>query len=346
MPDKTTPQTVPTMTAKHHFITAAIAAGIILVIALFIWIPFKLIPALFSTGSNYVATTLSSTLVPATSTPAAAQNANTSAQTTTNNSTSANTANTNTSYRAPVAPSYYGMPDLAISLIGTGIISNGQFIETPYAGANDTIGIKFAVRNIGTNVSGPWTLRLTMPSRTTPNYDSGYQQSIAPGDEMIFTASFDSPVAQGVNTGYITVDPLNLIQESNKFNNSLTVPITIEGTAYTNGYYGNSGYVNYTGNTYPVQTTPGYGTTYTWTNINATCYGNPQTIYPGGTINWFVTASGGNGYFSYNWNGTDGLYSTTNSVSHTYYTSGSKLATVAVTSNGQTITVQCNAMVY
>ena len=245
MPDKTTPQTVPTMTAKHHFITAAIAAGIILVIALFIWIPFKLIPALFSTGSNYVATTLSSTLVPATSTPAATQNANTAAQTTTNNSTNANTANTNTSYHAPVAPSYYGMPDLAISLIGTGIISNGQFIETPYAGANDTIGIKFAVRNIGTNVSGPWTLRLTMPSRTTPNYDSGYQQSINPGDEMIFTASFDSPVAQGVNTGYITVDPLNLIQESNKFNNSLTVPITIEGTAYTNGYYGNSGYVNY-----------------------------------------------------------------------------------------------------
>jgi len=342
MPEKTTPQPIQVVeqpvTVKHHFITAAIAAGIILVIALFIWIPFKLIPALFSTGSNYVATTLSSTLVPATSTRTASQN--TSAQT---GSTAANTYNTNT---APAAPSYYGLPDLAISLISTGIISNGQFIETPYAGADDIVGIKFAVKNIGTNASGPWTLRLTMPSRTTPNYDSGYQESIRPGDTMVFTASFDSPIAQGINTGYITADPLDLITESNKLNNSLTVPITIEGTNYTTGYYGDSGYVNYVGNGYSVPTTPGYGTIYTWTNINANCYANPQTVYPGSAVNWYVTASGGNGYFSYNWSGTDGLYSTSNTVTHTYYTPGSKVANVAVTSNGQTVTVQCSAMVY
>ncbi len=356
MPDKTTPQTVnvvPTMTAKHHFITAAIAAGIILVIALFIWIPFKLIPALFSSGSNFVATTLSSTLIPATSTSANSQNTNanseqpaTSGAKTSAPSTS-NTYNTYNTYAAPATPSYYGLPDLAISLIGTGVLdSSGQFVATPYAGTNDTVAIKFAVRNIGTNVSGPWTLRLTMPSRTTPNYDSAYQQSIRPGDEMVFTGSFDSPVAQGINTGYITVDPLGLVAESNKFNNSLTVPINIEGTNYTNGYYGNSGYVNYSGSVYPVQTTLGYGTIYTWTNINATCYANPQTTYPGGTINWFVSATGGNGYFSYNWTGTDGLYSTNNTVSHTYYISGQKIANVAVTSNGQTITTQCSAMVY
>ncbi len=338
MPEKITPQTAPTMTVKHHFITAAIAAGIILVIALFIWIPFKLIPALFSTGSNYVATTLSSTLIPATST--ATQNSNSATQPTqTKTANNSVPQNTNT-YVAPAA-SYYGLPDLAISLIGTGIISNGQFIQTPYAGADDTVGIKFAVRNIGTNVSGPWTLRLTMPSRTTPNYDSPYQQSINPGDEMIFTASFDSPIAQGINTGYITVDPLNLIDESNKMNNSLTVPFNIEGTSYSNGY----GYTVYPASTY-TPTTSGYGTIYTWTNINANCYANPQTTYPGGTINWFVAASGGNGYFSYNWTGSDGLYSTTNTATHTYDTSGLQVANVAVTSNGQTITVECSAMVY
>lgn len=350
MPDKTTPQTVnvvPTMTAKHHFITAAIAAGIILVIALFIWIPFKLIPALFSSGSNYVATTLSSTLIPATSTPTATQNSNTSTKPTQSEATTNSSATSNNTNTYTAAPSYYGLPDLAISLISTGIIdpTSGQFIQTPYAGANDTIGIKFAVKNIGTNVSGPWTIRLTMPSRTTPNYDSPYQQSIKPGDEMVFTASFDSPIAQGINIGYITVDPLNLIAESNKFNNSLTVPINIEGINY-NTYYNNTAYNSYGSNTYYAPTTPGYGTIYTWTNINANCYANPQTTYPGGTINWYVTATGGNGYFSYNWNGTDGLYSTSNEVSHTYYGTGSKLATVAVTSNGQTITVECSAMVY
>ena len=58
----------------------------------------------------------------------------------------------------------------------------------------------------------------------------------------------------------------------------------IEGTNYTSGYYGNSGYTNSTV-TYSAPTTPGYGTVYTWTNINANCYANPQTAStPGGTI--------------------------------------------------------------
>ncbi|MBU6370931.1 hypothetical protein KGQ74_02585 [Patescibacteria group bacterium] len=339
MPEKNIPQTqsqAPVMTTKHHFITAAMAAGIILVLALLVWIPFKVLPALFSSGSNFVATTLSSTLVPATST---AQNSNT-----------AQTSNTNSgsrTYASAPASSYAGLPDLAVSLIATGIIdpSSGQFIATPYAGANDLPAVKFAVRNIGTNVSGPWTMRLTMPSRTTPIYDAPYQQSIRPGDEMVFTASFDSPVAQGVNTGYIAIDPLGLVAESNKLNNSLTVNFVISGVNYTTAY--STANTVYPGTTYTyTPTTPGYGTLYTWTNINANCYATPQSSYPGTPVTWIVTASGGNGYFSYRWSGTDGLYSTSNAVTETYSLPGAKIADVAVTSNGQTITVQCSAMVY
>ena len=135
MPEKITPQTVqmqPTVTVKHHFITAAIAAGIILVIALFIWIPFKLIPAIFSSGSNYVATTLSSTFVPATSTSETSQNTNSNniASTQTSQTQSnANTQSSNTSRTyssSVVSANYYGLPDLAITLLGTGIIDSSE----------------------------------------------------------------------------------------------------------------------------------------------------------------------------------------------------------------------------
>jgi len=344
MPEKTTPQTIQIqqpVTVKHHFITAAITAGIILVIALFIWIPFKLIPAIFSSGSSYVATTLSSTFVPATSTAAnSQQNTNPAASQAQTNQSGSNTYSANTAHTtynsSAVATNYSGLPDLAITLIGTGVIdSSGQFVQTPYAGINDTIGIKFAVKNVGTNVSGPWTLRLTMPSQTTPNYDSGYQQSIRPGDTMVFTASYNSPVSQGVNIGYITADPMNLIIESNKTNNSITVPFNITGASYNTGYY-NTNY-NYSTN---------YGTTYTWVNINANCYASVQSTYPGNPVTWYVTASGGNGYFSYNWNGSDGLTATNNAVTHTYFTSGTKLANVTITSNGQSVTKQCSVLVY
>ncbi len=327
-------QPTPTPTVKHHFVTAAIAAGIILVVALFIWIPFKLIPALFSTGSNFVATSLSSTFIPATSSSQTAGNENT-ASTQPNTSATAHTAYTG-SYQA----SYYGHADLAVTFIASGIIDPGtkHFMQTGYAGQNDLVAIKFQVANIGTNVSGPWTLRLNMPSRTTPYYDSNYQPSIKPGDRMEFVASFDTPITQGINTAYITADPLNMIAENNEGNNQLIVPLNISGTSYsynTNYNYGTAYY-----NPAP------YGTLYSWTNIGVSCYANPQTSYLGNTITWTATATGGNGYFTYSWAGSDGLTGTDMIENKQYFTSGMKTAVVTVTSNGQSVSKACNVYIY
>ncbi len=314
---------------------ALMAAGIIIVVFLFIWIPFKLIPSIFSNGSNYVATTLSSLIIPAESTSTTNSVAN--------NAPSDNSkpvVNT-TSNSAPVERVYYGKPDLEVTLIGTGIIdpASRQFMSTNYAGYNDEIAIKFQVKNIGTNVSGPWKLRINTPSRTTPYYDSPSQVSIKPGDRIVYTTSFDSPSTTGVNTAYITADPLNMIDENSKNNNQIVVPIYIEGTSYS---YNNN--YNY-GTGVSVPNIP-YGTIYSWTNISATCYASPQTSYVGSPITWLVSASGGNGYFSYVWNGSDQLYSTNNSVNQIYYSSGQKVANVTVTSNGVSITKQCSAYIY
>jgi len=318
--------------SKGSFGTALLSAGIIIAVFLVIWIPFKVIPALFSSGSNYVATTLSSIVIPG--------GASTTTNTTSNNKPSPK-ATPATNYIAPVEVVYYGKPDFEITLIGTGIIdpASKQFMSTNYAGFNDEIAIKFQVKNIGTNVSGAWKLRINAPSRTTPYFDSAYQTSIKPGDRIVFTTSFDSPINTGINTTYITADPLNMIDENYENNNQIIVPINIEGTSYS---YNNN--FNY-GTTIAVPSVP-YGTLYTWTNMAANCYANPQTSYIGNPITWYVSASGGNGYFSYSWTGSDQLYSTNNSVSHTYYSSGQKTATVTVTSNGTSITKQCSAYIY
>jgi hypothetical protein len=312
---------------KEYSVIAAIFAGIVFFLAIFVYLPIKLIPKIFSNlpTNKQTATTLSG--VPVSGSNDTTSNSNTSNQTTSNNSNSSvNTSGTKTTYTKTV--SYYGYSDLSVQLISTGIVNpyTRQYIQTAYSGANDEVAVKFIVRNTGTNVSGPFKVRLNMPSSRTPFYESAYQQSIKPGDAIEFTGTFDSPSAQGLITGYITVDPYNEIVENSENNNNLAVQFNISGTSW-NG-------------TIPRVSLP-YGTYYTWVNLDAVCSAYPQTAYVGNQITWTAAGSGGNGYFTYSWNGTDGLTGNGNSVSKTYYSSGLKVANVTVTSNGQSITKQC-----
>jgi len=328
--------------AKESFGTALMSAGIVLVVLFILWIPLKVIPAIFSHGTNFVSTSLSSLFIEAED-DTNTNNSDSTDNTTTNSSsvTSTNKPTVTNNTVSQVQKVYYGKSDLEITLISTGIIDpvSKQFIATNYAGSADEIGIKFQVRNIGTNVSGNWRLRIVSPSRTTPYFDSAYQTSIKPGDRMIFTASFDSPIATGINTAYITADPLNMVSEISESNNQIIVPVKIDGL-----YYNYNTNYNY-GNNVAVPNLP-YGTLYTWTDMNVNCYANPQTTYVGSPITWYATASGGNGLYSYTWTGSDLLNSDQSSVSKTYYSSGMKTASVSVTSNGQTVTKQCSVYVY
>ena len=45
---------------KESFYTALTAVVIVLVVVLLVWVPLKLIPKLFSSGSSYLATSLTS----------------------------------------------------------------------------------------------------------------------------------------------------------------------------------------------------------------------------------------------------------------------------------------------
>ena len=390
---------------KESFYTALTAVVIVLVVVLLVWVPLKLIPKLFSSGSSYLATSLTSTFIPSTSTPT--QNTPAKQTPTTNvyntyNSYGTTTTSSASASNVVTAVNVNGRPDLAIRLIAVGTIDRytKQLSQSSYTNATDETGIKFEVVNIGNGASGVWSFSATLPSATTPNYQSDSQISLNPGDKIQYVLGFDNPVYSGTNSAYITINPLIYSTDSDTSNNSLTVPITIVGTTnynysntnpgYTNTVYPNNNNVypygftnnpsytnntiypsyNYTNTVYPNTTYPygivpgngytynyGYnngantynysgGTTYTWTSLSGTCYANPATAYTGQAVTWNADGSGGNGYYSYSWVGTDNLLSTDKSPVKVYNLAGTKTASVTITSNGTSVTKQCTMSVY
>ena len=310
---------------KDSFQTAVVAAFIVLMVILLLYIPFKVIPKIMTSGTSLVATTISSIFIPD-------NNDNTEevvATTTTKTNTVKNTVTNNSVSKTETKTSaYYGKADLAISLIGTGIInkSTGQFYQTNYAGSNDVVGVKFEVRNIGTNISGIWRLRLSMPSKTTPTYDSDYQISLRPGDRIEYVASFEKPLSIGINTGYVVADYFNNVDELTKTNNYLTVPIRIESSNITDN---------------------DIDTDYNNNSLRITCGVNNENPRIGNIVTWSANVTGGSGQYLYSWQGSDDLLSIQspyNGVNKVYYNSGTKTAKVIVYVNGQTISKSCGSI--
>ena len=298
---------------KESFQTAVVAAFIVLMVILLLYIPFKIIPQIMTKGTSFVATTISSLFI--------SDEENKVESTTTNNdikNTKDNNLNKNNTQ--PKTQKYSGKADLSISLIGIGIIDRktGQFYQTNYAGLNDIVGIKFQVKNIGTNISGEWRLRLVMPSKTTPNYDSDYQISLRPGDRIEYVTSFEEPIKKGINNGYIVADYFNNVIETTKTNNYLTIPINIESSSNID-----------------------------YRTINISCSANVDTSHTGNIVTWSASVSGGIGQYLYSWQGSDDLLSIQspyNGVNKVYYNTGTKTAKVIVNINGQTISKDCGSV--
>ncbi len=80
--------------------------------------------------------------------------------------------------------------------------------------------------------------------------------------------------------------------------------------------------------------------------LAGSCISNPTSANIGSTITWSVTnVSGGTGNYTYSWSGTDGLSGSGSSISKAYTTSGTKNATVVITSGGQSITQNCSTTI-
>lgn len=79
--------------------------------------------------------------------------------------------------------------------------------------------------------------------------------------------------------------------------------------------------------------------------LTGSCYPSPSVVRKGENVTWYVNVNGGNGNYSYSWSGTDGLFGTGSSVYRSYSTTGSKTASVLVTSGNKSITVNCGTAV-
>jgi hypothetical protein len=79
--------------------------------------------------------------------------------------------------------------------------------------------------------------------------------------------------------------------------------------------------------------------------LTISCSASPSVINVNESTSWNALASGGVGSYLYSWTGTDSLYGSSQSVSKNYSISGTKNATVTVTSGGQTASANCSATV-
>lgn len=80
--------------------------------------------------------------------------------------------------------------------------------------------------------------------------------------------------------------------------------------------------------------------------LSVSCYSTPSSANIDDNVRWIASVSGGRGNYSYSWSGTDGLSSSGPYVNKVYRRTGSKNATVTVTSGNQTVSQSCSNSVF
>lgn len=123
----------------------------------------------------------------------------------------------------------YGYPDLRVSIItNPGVVRSGT-----------RIALQFVIENVGTNATGQgWGFTALLPYIPAYTYTSVGQQILYPGDKIVYTLGYDAIYQNqsqqypyggtlypnyGTQTVTITVDPSNLVLETNETNNFASV---------------------------------------------------------------------------------------------------------------------------
>ena len=79
--------------------------------------------------------------------------------------------------------------------------------------------------------------------------------------------------------------------------------------------------------------------------LSVSCIANPSSIQTNQSTTFTANANGGTDSYTYSWSGTDGLSGSVSFVSKSYYTPGTKTATVVVVSGTQTQSANCSVSV-
>lgn len=95
----------------------------------------------------------------------------------------------------------------------------------------------------------------------------------------------------------------------------------------------------------PAPTTPTTPVPPTVPTLDGYCTINPNYVNINQDVTFSATVTGGNGGYTYYWNGSDGIYSSSQSFTGRFGSTGTKTATVTITSGNQSITRSCSVNV-
>jgi len=174
-----------------------------------------------------------------TSANAGATNTNTGTiQTNTQSNTNTHTSS-QTSGQTSVSSGYtstartVGPSDIAVEVISKGIIdkTTGQYIPTNTFTTSDMVVVKFKIENRGQYATGVWAARVDMPSQNASDQvrTLGPISSLPGGSAITGEARFDRPTA-GTPSVVISVDTSSATQDTNRNNNSISLPISVTGS--------------------------------------------------------------------------------------------------------------------
>ncbi|MDP2651752.1 MAG: CARDB domain-containing protein [bacterium] len=132
-----------------------------------------------------------------------------------------------------VAPALSGLSDLTVHITAVGYLSAASadsFIASSTVPAGSRPAVRFTIKNIGTNIAGPWRFSAYIPTQSSYLYQSQLQQSLNPGDSIDYTLGFDQAIAGTGKLISITANFDHTIGESNTNNNNATTTVTILGS--------------------------------------------------------------------------------------------------------------------
>ena len=124
----------------------------------------------------------------------------------------------------------YGLPDLTTQITAVGYLTTNDtnsFVVATSVPPGMRPAVKFTVKNIGTNIAGPWHFSASIPTQSTFVYTSSNQQALNPGDSIDYTLGFDQP-RPGFQSISVTANYDNFISESNTSNNNAVANVTIQ----------------------------------------------------------------------------------------------------------------------
>lgn len=142
---------------------------------------------------------------------------------------------TNTNTQSSVACTANGAPDIAVSVIGKGIISKttGQYIESNSFTTGDMISIKFKAENRGTCPTGTWSLVTALPSQNATDKTRTVANigSLPVGSAVTGQANFDNAMPGNVAATFTATDTSG--RDSNSGNNTAAANLAVVNSGST-----------------------------------------------------------------------------------------------------------------